>query len=125
MLFRSHLHRFYLKYQEVKPKSSEENAEIIPCVASDFQDIISNPLIELTKDNVKNLNQLEILLIIDKKIDQTTIKLSYSDFRVIVSPQFIVSMMEMAAFSLSQVSKITESFSFATKTLVKVQEEQI
>ena len=117
--FSAFLHRLYLKDLELKAKSTETNAEIVPVIASDFRDIISNPLIETTAKD--HFHQLEIKLILNKKEENTKIDLLYSDFRVIVSPPFILTVMETMQSLDERMLKISKIFEIANDFLNDVE----
>lgn len=88
------LHKLYMKYVEKNRRGDY-------LVASDFQEVISNPLVK-SKDGV---NQLEIALAM-KKDDETTIRLLYNDFRIIISPPVILGLLETSSSLSLQLSTL-------------------
>lgn len=101
----AHLHRLYLKDVELISRVTETDSQIVPAIAPAFQDIISNPLVEASKSN---LHQLEVKLNMNKQSEETVVKLTYSDFRVIISPPLVTSMLDIMDLFNTQMAKITE-----------------
>eukprot|EP00826_Nyctotherus_ovalis_P048289 TRINITY_DN5665_c0_g1_i3.p1 TRINITY_DN5665_c0_g1~~TRINITY_DN5665_c0_g1_i3.p1 ORF type:complete len:171 (+),score=65.92 TRINITY_DN5665_c0_g1_i3:219-731(+) len=111
----AHLHRLYLKDVELISRTTETDSLIVPAIAPAFQDIISNPLVEASKSN---FHQLEVKVNMYKKSEETVVKLMYSDFRVIISPPLVTSMLDIMNLFNAQMAKITE------KLQVKSQQPQ-
>jgi len=87
------LHRLYMKYVEMNKNKA--------LVASDFQDVISNPLVE-SKNAV---NQLEVNVNV-KSDDKAVIKLLYNDFRIIISPPVILGLLHASNLVSSQLTAL-------------------
>ena len=110
----AYLHRLFLKDSQIKPQEECGKTKFIPAIASDFQDIVSNPFIEENdkRGSDEQIHQLVINLKLQKGTDETTMKLHYSDFRIILAIptlQGLIETLNISLIQIDQIMKIIES----------------
>jgi hypothetical protein len=112
MKLNAFLHRLYLKDVELIVRVTETDSQIVPAIASDFQDIISNPLVEAFKSNT---HQLEVTVNMSKQNEEIVVNLIYSDFRIIISPPLVTSLLDIMNLFNVQMAKITKTLKVKNK----------
>ena len=104
----AYLHRLFLKDSQIKPKEELGQITYIPAIASDFQDIISNPVIEENEKSGSDekIHQLVVHLELLKLTEETNIKLKYSDFRIVLAVPALQGLIETLNISLLKMDQI-------------------
>jgi len=112
MVIDLYLHKLILKDVGLPSPKALKEGKMVPAIAPDFQDIITNPRLESTEEESKH--QMVFKMIMDHRGGGIIMRLYYNDFRMIVAPPVVLQLIEVSYFLTAQSFKLINSLKFTT-----------
>lgn len=112
MVIDLYLHKLILRDAGLPSPKKQKEGDMKPAIAPDFQELITNPRLELTKKESEH--QMVFKMVMDHRGGGIVMKLYYNDFRLIVAPPVILELMEVSYFLTAQSFKLIDSLKFKT-----------